>query len=346
MSDAEGAEVMRRQSPGSLSSPGKARFKTKKSEVKLTWRNALEIEVTFANGTEEKIHLRGVPDLEGGEVPCLYTGSLDHDSDDSEVTVDGCKGDPQVLVEIASRKEVGGLLVLVIEHEKTYRLQPEKTHWNRNDSYKIPSKDSRTNKPLSRRRGRLPREVTLKTWLVSDKSLLSEFNHDKGRVRNHLIRLAQMAKPILRLLDVRVNLEVRGVRHWRRSKIDTSGQWIRRISNQFRGKNIDGPVSFFTARAYREGQWITSGVAYRGTACETRMGSQININWVQDDDWRTVVTFAHELGHNMGMRHDFDHGAHCDGKGIMSYGDHPKAWSRCSNKDFANWYRHVGHRCL
>ena len=70
----------------------------------------------------------------------------------------------------------------------------------------------------------------------------------------------------------------------------------------------------------REGQWITSGVAYRGTACETRMGekinisvknwfrrkyftgSQININWVQDDDWRTVVTFAHELGHNMGMR--------------------------------------------
>merc|ERR1712055_1174065 len=118
---------------------GKARVKTKKSEVKLTWRNALEMEVTLANGTEETIHLRGVPDLEGGEVPCLYTGSLDHDSEDSEVTVDGCKGDPQVLVEIASRKEVDGLLVLVIENEETYRLQPEKTPWNRNDTHKMQS---------------------------------------------------------------------------------------------------------------------------------------------------------------------------------------------------------------
>merc|ERR1719402_1774698 len=141
----EETEVMRHQSPGSLSSPDKARVKTKKSEVKLNWRNASEIEVTFANGTEEKIHLRGVSNLAGGEVPCLYTGSLDHDSDDSEVTVDGCKGDPQVLVEIASRKEVGGLLVLVIENEETYRLQPKKTPWNKNDSSKLPPEDSGTN---------------------------------------------------------------------------------------------------------------------------------------------------------------------------------------------------------
>ena len=138
------------------------------------------MEVTFANGTEETIHLRGVPDLEGGEVPCLYTGSLDHDSEDSEVTVDGCKGDPQVLVEIASRKEVGGLLVLVIEQEKTYQLQREKTHWNRNDSYKILPNYSLTNNfEASRRGGRLPREVTLRIWLVSDKSLRSKFNNDK-----------------------------------------------------------------------------------------------------------------------------------------------------------------------
>ena len=231
-----------------MSSPGKARVKTKKSEVKLNWRNALEIEVTFANGTEEKIHLRGVSDLEGGEVPCLYTGSLDHDSDDSEVTVDGCKGDPQVLVEIASRKEVGGLLVLVIENEKTYRLQPEKTHWNKNDSYKPPGTNNfEAFLPASRRSGRLPREVTLKTWLVSDESLLSKFGHDKGRVRNHLIRMAQMAKPILRMLDVKVNLEFRGVRHYGLN-IDTSRYWIHRISNRFRGRNIEGPISFFTAR--------------------------------------------------------------------------------------------------
>ena len=57
----------------------------------------MEIEVTFANGTKEKIHLKAVADLKREKIPCLYTGSLDHDAEDSAVTVDGCQGDPQVV---------------------------------------------------------------------------------------------------------------------------------------------------------------------------------------------------------------------------------------------------------
>ena len=64
--------------------------------MKLNWTKELEIGVTFANGTKEKIHLKVVADLNGEEIPCLYTGSLDHDAEDSAVTVDGCQGDTQV----------------------------------------------------------------------------------------------------------------------------------------------------------------------------------------------------------------------------------------------------------
>ena len=47
---------------------------------------------------------------------------------------------------------------------------------------------------------------------------------------------------------------------------------------------------------------------------------------------------AHEIGHNLGIRHDFDEvhqGTGCDaGNHIMSYGTSKDKWSSCSKADF------------
>ena len=52
---------------------------------------------------------------------------------------------------------------------------------------------------------------------------------------------------------------------------------------------------------------------------------------------------AHEIGHNLGMFHDFDkqHGGGgnpCDNSGFMSYGPKVFKWSECSVKDFTAKY--------
>ena len=224
------------------------RVSTKESQVKLTWTKASEIEVVLANGTRDMIHLETVANHEGKHIPCLYTGALDHDSEDSEVTVNGCKGDKKVLVEIASHKEVGGLLVLVIQNEKTYELQQEDKHWMGNDYLEIPSEFSNSinfeASLASSRRIRLPGSVTVETSLRYDNSLLAYYNYNHEKVKDVLERVVEFTKPLLNLLNVKVNLMVTGIQHYDRNII-ADNTTIYSIRQELNGKNLKGPISYF-----------------------------------------------------------------------------------------------------
>ena len=65
----------------------------------------------------------------------------------------------------------------------------------------------------------------------------------------------------------------------------------------------------------------------------------------------SLQIIAHEIGHNLGMKHDFKGSKYkvLDGKqckGYMDYNDSTNYWSHCSVRDFKSYINRQSHFCL
>ena len=150
------------------------------SDIKLKWLDdevvqgdtLTHMEITFADGSKDEIFLK--PDPEDN---CFFHGSLKGDVE-SEVEVDGCKNDAEI-VEISSRLVPCGIVILLLENGETYTIDPT-------DGITFPNgTDSVAQGPVAAAfggaqwQGPLPREVTAKFHIRITKSLVEQWVEDK-----------------------------------------------------------------------------------------------------------------------------------------------------------------------
>ena len=266
----------------------------KPSDVKLQWLNSGKgMKITFPDKTTDEIELQADP-----QNNCFYHGHLLEDHE-SQVEVDGCKGDLEI-VEISSRLVPCGLVFLLLENGETYEIDPTEGLQFPNQTDTVVPEAAGT-QPAAMN-GQLPTSVEAKIHVRYDPSFRDLYGSDSAAKRK-IRDIISLAQPwFKRERNLAMNIEI---------KVVTNSYYPSRIGHPFRslgglvgkGGSREHPTAFFKAAdpAYRGAAY---GVAHRPAFCNGNQGLGLitEVRKGTEYDAGNAILFAHELGHNLGMK--------------------------------------------
>jgi len=131
-----------------------------------------------------------------------------------------------------------------------------------------------------------------------------------------------------------------GIKHYQGRSLQATGD---KLKEMWSTTTSDlGSADLMMYMGYENEYYGVVGIAWGKVVCE-KGGDHYkeSINEWRKTHAEAGQLIAHEMGHNLGMEHDFTaahKAAGCNGQGIMSYGDPLKQWSTCSVKDLQAHY--------
>merc|ERR1719369_2493517 len=315
----------------------------------LSWFNISTLQLKIGR-TWRNIWLTPTSNLRNRFTPCLFKGKIEGDPK-AVISVSGCP-DRDTSVAIAFSLLPFGIVDLTLVDGITTNLDAKPSGESENEALK--NEDDLLFPPRASSEsanvwlGPIPSTVIVKTDVKYDNSLLEHFDNSHKKTRDWLDKVVELAKSRFShdSLTIKVTLEVVEISHFNET-LEASSEKIEHLQRSEWHRVL---TSYFC----KDIGFGVIGIAFFGSAC-MGMGWAVNINELFSTitpDIKTARSFAHELGHNLGMYHDFSsihggEGGKCDGKGLMSYGsDRPDQWSSCSDTDMLTWWKEEGHECV
>ena len=234
----------------------------KSTAIKLEWlKTPVGMNITFADKSTDEISFTVDP-----KDNCLFHGSLKSDIE-SEVDVDGCTGDLQI-VEISSRLVPHGFVVLFFENGETYEIDPaEGIAFSPNlGDIEVPRTEANNEMSSPVWRGPLPTRAVAKIHVRYDNTLLEMVGGQHSAARKKVNRIIERAQRYLKrskglAMDVKIEI-VSGPNHYSNRITELL---LSKLANQG-GRGDEHPTAWFIAWKPHTGRM--AGISHRPALCQ------------------------------------------------------------------------------